>query len=116
MPAKKGGPYTKSLTHQQIMLSLSNLSPIAMKNIASALKNGDIPLSIWLTEQIIGKPTQKSQITGANEGPVQIENTLKGLLTTPEACDALGEFVRAVSARIPDAIPEITDKGTTPTA
>jgi hypothetical protein len=85
-------------------LSLSNLSATALKNIARALADGDVEISRWVVEHIIGKPTQKSQVTGANNGPIKIENTLNGLLTTPEACDALSEFIKAVSAKIPDAL------------
>ena len=105
----KRGPQAKSLTYQQVMASFSNMMPECLKVIRDAIYAGDMDTVKWVVEHIIGKAKQRTEITGADNGPIKTQVSVYDLLKLPGAADALSDLVQAAAS---DVTPLVSTNGT----
>ena len=83
------------------MLSFSEMMPNCLKVIRAAVVAGDMDTVKWVIEHVVGKAKQRTEITGANDGPVKTQITVYDLLKLPGAADALSDLVKATATDIP---------------
>ena len=91
------------------MTSFSEMMPNCLKVIRAAVVAGDMDTVKWVVEHVIGKAKQRTEVTGADSGPIKTQVSVYDLLKLPGAADALSDLVQAAAI---DVTPLVSTNGT----